>query len=888
MTPPNETPRRKRSTSGDDFGLPRVDSTVSREKFLALSRNYFSILKKSLVGFRSKRTDGKTLVRDYSRIVDSIVGVLFQRACEEHGVGTHDLDIAIIGMGGYGRAELAPYSDVDILILCKRKTALVKQIASSFIRLMWDVGFELGHAVESLIETEATLTRHMDTRTALFESRWVCGSKKTAREVERQIKRLRKKDRESFLLRKIKDAVARHEAHSSSYQLIEPNVKLSPGGLRDFQTLVWMGMVLEGKTGLSALRKKGLLLSGEATALEVAYDFLLKVRVELHLATESKQDQITVSMQKVVAKRLGYRPKKGHLAVELFMRDYYNHTRTIYTIIADIVEELQYGRDVGMLLGRKRVTKAEGKLSISINRKRIKQQPLYVFERQKEAGLKLDRALKRRLEVTLGEDLSDRITRKKMRMDFPGLIKSGRNLSLVLRAMHETGFLGAIIPEYKDLTSLKRYDLYHHYTVDEHSFQVVGNVEALAGARARRLAPLSRIYSEVANKQILFLAALLHDIGKIEGRGHAKKGAVLAKKILGRMSVNREDIDTISYLIKVHLLMSHFSQRRDPTDLGTLRAFCQTVGNRTNLKYLCLLTYADLKATSPIVWTEWKRTLLWMLYLNAYRFMAKTEKKPDAVYKARKRALLRAFPKGRQKDKALEHLDMLPGRYLLTMSASQVKEHIKLIDSLDGETAIVSGRRGRLATEITFCTRDKPYRLSQLCGVLTLNDCNILFAHAFTRTDGKVLDVFHVEDISGTVPIDNIRTDRIKQHIDRVLTGRLDIYGAVEEHLPKWKRRKVPSIPAPLEVEFENDISGDVTIIDIFAMDQPGLLFNITRALSDEGLIIHRARISTEANRAIDSFDVHDSRGMKITAVGKLRRIRQRLEATLRVSLGSS
>jgi [protein-PII] uridylyltransferase len=882
MTPPREISRNKKwKKSTKAPPPPRADSSVTREAFLKLSRDYLAVLRKSLIDFRSGAAEGKSFARDYSHIVDSIVGVLYQRAAQEHGVSSHDLDIAIIGMGGYGRAELAPYSDVDILILCRRRTALVKQVASSFVRLMWDVGFVLGHAVESLIESESTLSRHMDTRTALFESRWICGSRNIGREIEKQIKRLRQKDRKAFLSRKIKDAVARHRRYSGSFQLIEPNVKLSPGGMRDFQTLVWLGMVVGGKTGLASLRAKGLLLSGESKALERAHGFLLKVRVELHLATESKQDQLTVAMQKVVAERLNYRARKEHLAVELFMRDYYNHTRTISAIIEDIIEELQHGKDVGVLLGRSKVPKAHGRLSLRINHRKIKQEPLYVFVRQKEMGLKLDRGLKRRLEISLEEDLAGQATRRRMRHAFPDLLKSGKNLSLVLRSMHETGFLAAVIPEYQDLTSLRRYDLYHHYTADEHSFRVVQNVELLGNTRARRLTPFARIYSEVANKQVLYLAALLHDIGKIQGKGHAKKGALLSRKIMRRMALKREDIESVSYLIEIHLLMSHFSQRRDPSDLGTLRSFARRVGSRGNLKYLCLLTYADLRATSPIVWTEWKRNLLWVFYVNAHRFMARAEKEPEAVYKSRKQAILRAFAKGREKGQALAHLDLLPGRYLLTMNASRVKEHMRLIEGLDGRLAVVSKRRRGPATEITVCTQDQPYLLSKLCGVLTLNDCNILFAHAFTRTDGKVLDVFHVEDVSGTSPIDGARIDKIKQDLNEVLQGRIEVHEAVENHLPKWKRKKVSLIPAPLEAEFDNDISPEVTIIDIFAMDQPGLLFKLTWVLARDGLTIHRARISTEANRAIDSFDVQDSKGRKITAIGKLRHIRRHLETVL-------
>lgn len=876
MSPPREKP--PGPALPIDLGLSREDTSVSRERFVDLSRNYLSILKRSLVDFRAQSGSGRPFCRDYSRIVDAIVGVLFQRAAHEHGVATEEAGIAVIGMGGYGRAELAPYSDVDILVLCKRKTALVRQIASTFVRLMWDVGFELGHAVESLIESESTLSRHMDTRTALFESRWVCGSRKIAREAERQIKRLRRKDREAFLKRKIRDAVTRHGKYSGSYQLIEPNVKLSPGGLRDYQTLVWLGMVSQGNVGLKALGKKRLLLRGDARALEKAYDFLLRVRVELHLATESKQDQLTVRMQQLIAERFGYRSRGGHLGVELFMRDYYSYTRTIFRIVEDVIDELQFGANVGVLLGQRRVARAENRLDVRVSRARIRREPLYVFSKQKEEGLKLDRALKRRLEKLLKEELRGRTTRQLMRSRFPELFDNAQNLSLVLRTMHDTGFLAAVIPEYKELTNLKRYDLYHHYTVDEHSFQVIENVERLDAMHQRD--PLARIYSEVSNKRVLFLAALLHDIGKIEGRGHAKKGAVLARKILKRMRVKPDEVNLVSYLIEIHLLMSHYAQRRDPADIGTLRSFCETVGDRTRLKYLTLLTYADLRATSPVVWTEWKGSLLWTLYLKAYEFMAKTAKEPEKAYHSSKRAILRGFH-GAERELALEHLDMLPGRYLLTMKAPDVREHMHLIAALHGRRAVVGMKGGTPATEITFCTADKPYRLSQLCGVLTLNDCNILFAHAFTRSDGKVLDVFHVEDLSGTTPIDESRRAKIESDLNAALRGKLDLNAAIDKHLVRWKRRKDTAIPVPVRIEFENDISPDVTIIDIFAMDVPGLLFKITRALSEEGLLIHRARISTEANRAIDSFDIQDRRGRKIAAASRLREIRKKLQEAL-------
>ena len=229
-----------------------------------------------------------------------------------------------------------------------------------------------------------------------------------------------------------------------------------------------------------------------------------------------------------------------------------------------------------------------------------------------------------------------------MRTAFANMMKNGRNLGLVVRSLHESRFLGRIIPEYNRLTCLKRYDLYHHYTVDEHSFRVLENILDLASPDRDPDDSMVRLFSELDDKRPLYITALLHDVGKIEGRGHAKKGAILAKKILDRMPIPQAETELVSFLIRQHLLMSQFSQRRDPADIGTLTAFCGKVKNRTNLKYLCLFTYADYKATSPLVWSEWKQSLLWGLYLRAYEFMRDKEKAPETVYKDHKRRLLTA------------------------------------------------------------------------------------------------------------------------------------------------------------------------------------------------------------------------------------------------------
>jgi len=855
---------------------------LPRDKFLREARLFFDTITRPIIDSRTPRTSGREFSRQYTQMVDTMVGVLFQRAAYRHDLSPDDTGIAVIAMGGYGRTELAPYSDIDLLIVCEHKTRIVEKVAGSFTRLMWDAGFELGHAVEALVESEKALTQDMDTKTALVESRWVCGSRRVARALDAQIRRIRKADREVYLRRKIADAMARHERSGNSFQLIEPNVKLSPGGMRDFQTLVWLGEVGHRYRGLNTLERKGLLLRGERGELEDAYDFLLHVRNELHLSTKSRQDSLNVALQRKLARSLGYARRGDHLAVEFFMREYYTHTRAIFRITEDCLEGLGHGENVGVLLGRGRVKQDGSKLNVPVRRDRLRKDPLYVFELQKQTGKKLDRGLRRRMVDALQSTIKGAPLLRQMRRSFLDLVSDDINTALVVRSLHDTLFLMRIIPEYDRLTCMKRYDLYHHYTVDEHSFKVLENLTALGDPDADGDDPFVRLYSEISEKRPLILTALLHDVGKIEGRGHAKKGAALSQRILARMGLPRDEIEFVSTLIENHLVMSHFSQRRDPSDLGTITAFCDKVVDRTALKHLCLITYADYRATSPEVWTDWKKTLLWELYVRAYDFMARREKLPEQVYKQHKQRLLDAFT-GKDQSAALAHMDLLPGGYLLNMTPAMVNEHMGMIASLNGTPHAVSLEKVGDIHRATFVTNDKPYRLSELCGVLTVNDFNILHAFAFTRKDGIVIDVFNVESANSNAGDGEIaaKVESIQGDLEKIFAGSLDLGSATTQHATRWRRTRKASIPIGVTVKFENDVSDDFTIIDVFTQDRPGLLYRITRALSSEGLTIFRANISTEATRAIDSFYVGDELGQKVSSASRLRRIREALEAEI-------
>ena len=753
------------------------EAAGSREQFVAEARSYFALLTRPLIDMRTPATGGREFALKYTRMVDAIVALLFQRAVDEHGLALDEIDISVVALGGYGRAEMAPFSDVDLFITCGRKTPLVEAVTSAFIRYMWDIGFELGHAVESLIEADEAITRDMDMKTSLIESRWVCGSKRVAKALDKRIGRMRRHDREEFLRRKISDALARYEKFGRSYQLIEPDVKSSPGGLRDYQTLVWLGSVGRLPHGLAALRRKGLLLPGERRELEEAYDFLLRVRAEMHIKTASKQDVLTVAAQQEVAKALGYTDQRHHLAVESFMREYYRHTRTIHRVMRDCVAALDGGSQVGVLLGQGKIARDTHHLSVPLRPKLLHERPLYVFEKQKKTGQKLERSLRRRLEVAQAELDGAAVVRACARRFRPCSTTTATSFAWCARCTRRAFSCAS-----SRSTTSSRASSVTTSTITSRSTSTASRCWAFSPSSAHpkaRRSPASRWPGSTRScptNGFSFWPRCCTTWARSRDTTTRSRAPFFPAGSSSRWSFRSRRSSSSASLIENHLVMSHFSQRRDPSDLGTITAFCDRVRTRQRLKYLCLLTYADYRATSPLVWNEWKRTLLWELYVRAYDFMARREKQPREVYQQHKEHLLDAFPEGEERAARAGAPGPVPGGYLLTMSADLVRDHIRMIAQLGNESVVVGHRYSGSAHEITFCTQDKPYRLSELCGVLALNDFTILNAFAFTRKDGKVVDVFVTEPVDRgdlMAPEETLlRIEHLRANLKAVLPGR--------------------------------------------------------------------------------------------------------------------
>ncbi|UCF04904.1 MAG: [protein-PII] uridylyltransferase [bacterium] len=792
---------------------------------------------------------------------------------------------ALVALGGFGRRELSPRSDVDLLFLWgKRRGGETGAFAGYLVRMMWDSGLKLGHSVRTVPELLKAIRRDNDLKTSLLDVRWICGDE----ELKARLSPIKQDvlDRESgeLLEAKLEECRRRWQKFGWSYHLIEPNVKESPGGLRDFQTIRWIGMVLPWEGTLQGLYRLAIIDREEIADIQNAFDFLLRTRNEIHFVTQSSGNVLTVELQRAVAKGLGYRTKGGLMAVERFMRDYYTNTMAIYKVLERFLDATHGKGNLRIIDGAlyKRVgTKGAGQLDLKLRREKLAEDPLFPFKEQLREGRHFSPHLERRIRSIFKNGRLDARTVKRMRSSFVEILQMPGKKAPVIRSMYELGVLKHIFPPFERLTCLKRYDLYHQYTADEHSLQAIANLEELT---EREGGLLPRIYSEVAEKMELFLATLLHDIGKVKPSEHSRAGAKLAAQLLKHFPISAKSRELIQFLIINHLLLSHFSQRRDMEDRDTSMQFMKVIGNHLNLKLLYLLTYADFKATGTGVWTGWKENLLEDLYFKASRMLAEKSDirvSYQTVLERRREKILAACRDKNEQDIMQKHLDGLPARYTMVVSPAQARSHLEMIEKLAGQPAVTRFRRLRHSIELSICTRDRPFRLSQLCGVITINDFNILGAFAFTRSDGTVIDLFHVEGVDGKLTLKTDAREKLAKDLTAVLKRKLDLEAAFEAHVKRWKRLVPSAIPVASAVEFENDLSRESTIIDLTTRDRPGLLYRITHVLSEEGLDIQSAQITTRGGVVEDSFYVRTAEGEKISAAARMRSIRRRLMAEL-------
>ncbi len=822
--------------------------------------------------------------RDVAAARSDLVDVVVARACglaaAEHAptLPADQDQVAVVALGGYGRRELAPFSDVDLLFLrADGADEDIRALVTRVLALLWDSGLTVGHSFRTVAECVAIARNDLHSRTAMTEARLVTGSPRLfARMVERLDSLVFASARatESFLETLRLDLADRYDRYGRAVGLQEPQVKESAGGLRDLHVVQWVGHALFGARGLAALYEAGRITEGERKAALHAYDHLCRVRNEAHFATGRKSDLLTLDLQATVAASLGYRERRGRLASELFMRDYYHRASELHRFSRAFV--LRHAAPprrlfaLSLLRRRPRGTFEirDGKLysrgpATQASARRL----LEAFAIAQSEGPELSEELMLEIRGSLRlVDRTFRESREAGRALLRLLDRRGR-VGATLRRMHETGLLGRLMPEFARVTFLVQHDFYHRYTVDEHTLAAIEALDALAAAPADAgAARLRKVLDEIAHPAVLYLGLLLHDIGKGWGSGHSKRGARIARRVCSRLGLDPERTDEVVFLVEAHLEMSQLSQRRDLSDRDLVEAFARRVGTVERLDMLMLLTYADHCGVGPGVWTEWKGALLWDLYTRA---RANLTPSTGAAEEGPESARERAGDQLREEFAASEverHFALMPERYLRTTNGSDLVAHFRLLQGRGPRTLAAEWRPGPHATGLVVATPDHPGLFAALAGTLTAQGLDILSVDLYTREDGEALDVFTVRDVHLKSAVAPERWPAIEAALASAVVSGHDVAAAVEK-----RRRGAPRRPRrrPLvrpRVTFDPAASAASTVIEVRAEDEPGLAFRIASVLSAHGLDIVFAKVATDKSHALDVFYVTGAGGGKLDA----------------------
>ncbi len=818
--------------------------------------------------------------------------------------------VALVAFGGYGRGELNPASDIDLMFLHGPLPSLdaegqrvLADWTSGLLYTLWDVGLKVGHAVRAIDDCIQVANGDMQSKTSLLEARLVTGDAALFADFQKQFHAACVAGHASeYVQQRLEDQRTRRLKHGNSPALQEPNIKNGVGGLRDFQNLLWMAYFKEGLRTVGDLQREEFLGSGERRQLEAAYDFLLRTRTELHHVAGRAIDVLAANVKPSVATGLGYADRSPQTRVEAFMRDYYTHARNLYLITRIVEQRLALvptpaGRSVPaqQFDGFKAV---EGQLR-HVYKTTLRDDPrrfLRAFLHCQQRGLVLhpDLAQLMRQQVSLVDRgfVADRHNHT----TFLEILNQRGNVAAHLRAMHEVGFLGKFIPEFGRLTNLVQHEFYHQYAVDEHTLACVEKLDRVWDATENPYRRYTALLRGLERPFVLYLALLLHDAGKALNSGrHEVAGGDLAEKAGRRLRLDPATIATLRLVIELHLAMVQVSQRRDLEDPGVIREFAARIQGQENLDLLALHTFADSMGTSDTLWNGFKDSLLWSLYHKTKDLLRGGTDFIQAEQRQREqlRDLVRhLLPKTFAPDEIEAHFAGLPPRYFQLHGAKEIARdltlahrfmHLQLTEAERALEPVVAwdDDRDRGYATVHVCTWDWAGLFSKITGTLTAAGLNIFGAQIFTRTDGIVLDTFYVAEARGGAFPGPESRERFEKILLQALTGDLDVTKAIAQaprYQSLWQAAGESIAP---RVRVDNQASPTATVIDLEAEDRVGLLYRVSRTLYRLGLSITLARISTEKGAALDTFYVTDLEGDKLTDEARLAQIEKKLREAL-------
>jgi len=865
--------------------------------------------------FEKSPFESAKTIASYSFLKDKLISLAFdvvQTTLQSSKNKQTNLDyISIIAVGGYGRAEMAPHSDVDLLFLTQTKPSKrVQKIIEDILYILWDMRLKIGYSTRSTNQCIQLGKTDQTIKTALLEHRYLCGNKNLYDDFCKKLRgQLFKASATEYVEEKLEERAKRHERQGGQRYMVEPNVKEGKGGLRDLQSLFWITKYISHATTHKEMIDQGYFTQQEYDNFLVAHNFLWAVRCHLHICANRASEQLTFDHQVEVAKRFGYKGGRGMRGVERFMQDYFRQathvgelTRVFLTALEaqQVKSTLSLGDRFRNILWR--TLNIDGNLSDGfqlehgriniINPDIFLKDPINIlrlFEEGLKTGLLIHQDAMRVVTANLRKITPKVRKNPETQRIFMSLLLDYGNPERALRRMNELGVLGAIIPEFKRIIALMQFNFYHSYTVDEHTIQCISFLARIEQGTLNEELPIaSEILKSGVDRRVLYIAILLHDIGKGLPEDHSIAGAELAKKIAPELGLNASEADRVIWLVENHLVMSDFAQKRDLSDPKTVSNFGKIVKTTSNLNLLTVLTVCDIMGVGPGALNNWKAQLLRELYTNTRNLIkggldTQGKNKPYLIAMSALSELLIDWDSTSIQEEVERHypaywqgLDTntqyIFANLFKNLGSKKIASHFEVDEDRD-------------ATRAQFLMQDHPGIFSRLTGAIALANANVIDARTYTTSDGYATPVFWIQDNDGK-PFDLSRLGRLKKLIDQTLSGDViarDVLKVRNKLKPRERNFKVPT-----DITFDNQGSDIYTIIEVDTRDRHSLLFDLTRTLANANIQIASAVIATYGAQAVDVFYVKDMIGLKITSENKQNAIKDKLQQAIELGAESS
>ena len=881
----------------DDFSIVETDLNFFKKKLFEKLKKQLEIKKGLIKESFLNNSDGSLNVGLNVILIDSLLITLFQKLYF-HIFNNRDFIFSIIAVGGYGRGELAPHSDLDLLFLLpndlkKNEIKKTEDVIQHILYVLWDLGYKVGHSTRTIDDCIKKSRSDLTISTSILERRFVCGDEEIYKSLNKKFNSYIEKTKIlDFVEAKLEESELRHKRFGESRYVVEPNVKDGKGGLRDLHTLIWISKFAYKVDTISKLINIGALTKEEAVPFAEAQRFLLSVRCHLHYRANREDDRLAMDAQIEIAKSMNFKNTITHKDVERFMKRYFLATKTVgnLTRIFCAAIETEFNKPLRMsfLSFKKRVNTIPFTLEVgrlfSQKRELLTENPINIIKLFHISHINnIDIHPKTLRQITSLRKLINSKVRQNLEANkmFLNILTSDTDPTRTIRLMNEANILGQFIPEFQKIVGLMQFDMYHSYTVDEHTIFTISNLHSLRSGKFRDFAPLtSSAILEIKSKKSLFVAMLLHDIAKGKKGDHSENGALIASTVCPRLGLNKEETKMVEWLVLNHLLMSKTAFRYELGDPKVIKNFAKQVRSIDRLKSLLSLTVADIRGVGPDVWNDWKGALIKELYIKTYDLLKPTQEisKITEPLKTSKELLIRYL-----NNKGLSDLDIKTycskfyDSYWATFNLSSVVNHYEIFTSMkiySKKLMIYLSNDSKLkATELLVITPDHHGLFSLISGLVASSGFDIVNAKIITRSDGYALDTFFIQNKDKNP----ITEEHIKKRLIKTITLGLEGNYDIEKALKiRWEETpaRFRAVKAPVRVNIDNKTSNEYTVLEVKCKNVPAVLYRITKMITSLGFQINTANVSTYGDRVVDIFYIKDAFGSKVDDFSTMEKVK--------------